>query len=1195
MEEHLFVRGQVGFKDVDSGRLADFLSRGKAGDAVFKERLVDALLVAIRRKDHRYEPPDSFDLPADCRLWQWLEVFFKALQCQDFTTWATQRHLDLGSVRVRQWCLYADVVEGGRTTAGFMTLSDESGWRHVAAPINAVARIIDPAGLDQAGIGARSRADQPAVSLRTALAFYGYSVPTNRPQAQVLVDELQRLSSFPVVDNRGHTATAVLVERAEQIKDATTMVRELERMRQALVGSEQAYDFMEPYRRRVKLDSGSMLAQTMNAASRLLQALSVQLNVEKGLNPSSYYFSSVENALMEFAPFGVSRRVSTHRLTAPQVLVGFRELLAYAHKLGTNIYVDANFTLAALLDLYGREIPGDANAVGELIFSLGHSVPEPAPYVHASAHSVSALLEHRRYIGLLNNRFWMGAKLQALCEGKTDTDPVLTGSLSATLDADSSLMEITAIGREALQAFMALEAFQAIRTHYQLSPDSHVLVTHPDSVGGQGAGGAWVDLSKAVTANTVLADALKPLVLIARRAGGALRSNGEVTLEQALKFYGLRPPLNVKQARDLQLRLQAVPLRPEPTEEYWNALGGTFASGSSPFLPQRLQITEAPEHFLSRIGPLLYYWPSLTPRAVAVVLDASQREQVLAVAVRFMAGKAGSLFEHLAGGVVGDKARDRVRAEADLLLAQMLAGPEAQKLAGALARDVIWNGRAQAQCAMDRACRHALVLATLILGLDPQACASRTQVAGVDLADRRFWGVSPAQVLLGVETSLQTRDGLRANCAVLAAHLLLSGVAPDLLVRDIPAWVSYMTSQTWVNFKHSTVYLEGKYPGSSRRLSFDSLVGESRLRLLKPAHWALKEFSGPVVDWARANGLLPKGDDEFTEAQLTKAKAALVAQNSALHAAVGVFERVPGTRRALALEDLRRVFPQVAGLELRVLARRADDAQAERTPSIQRVSFVDLHLSGQLVSGATGWHSTLDSLNYEEMAKHFHLLGDINQAYGAAYVARENELWSAYKVSLQYVLSLLTLPERQALEYGEVRLFAVSRWAANGATKGCYGILVLCQHPAFSDYVFECFPAHLKIVMRTDLPASGLLESADAPLDPVNLPLDWSAYGEGRMPGPRMTSMVILKQVAHLQPQAHEAFADGNSLSVPATLTSPRITSLVASVIDNSLFAGSMVLRMSAAAPIGLEDAVSGRDPWLDAQRGAKCERPAQM
>lgn len=1211
MEEHLFIKGPVAGKDLDSIRLADFQVKGDEGDRALINVLIDCLSAAVARESIRYEMPDTFALPENCMLWQWLDVYLKAIQHPEFLAWAAERHLDLKSLRVHDGTLYVNAVEDAVTTPKVMALHDDSGWWRVADPINAVARIIDPAGIDPFGLRDPSTASSHAFSLAATLAFHGYPLPANRPQAHVLIDELRRLSGFPVIDSSGHISTSVSVEQAEQLKDCAKVARELERALQDQLSSTGDYDFLEAYRRRIKLDSGSMLSQTMNSALRLLQGLSIKLNVGRLPTPAGYYFSLVEKTLMEVDRFAVPKAVAADRLSAPEVAGDLRELAALAQKLGANVHADGCFSLAVVLRAYERETPTDVDEVRALVVDLCQEPDTFTPYVHASAHSTAALLRHRRYLGLLNNRYWMGFELQRLGSGLEDSAAVATGAVTVAIDPDSPLSELIEAGRQELLAVMALDEFKSIVRSRQLDPAGHVLVSSSGYVGGLKLDGTWADLDTAVNAVAVLAGKFQSLAAIARRTGGALRSNGNVTLEQMLKFYSLAPSVTAQEALVMAQRLRGVPLRPRPSVEYWNALGGPFASVSSPLLSRRLQIIEEPEHFMPRIGTSLYYWSVLKRVDVTVVLSASQRQQVRDAAAQFMAGIDGPLFDYLAQSLVRGKSSESVRAEADLLVSQMLACPRAQKLADTLSRAVTWHGE-QARHAATRAGRHSLVLAAAILSLDPLAGQSRTRIAGIDLADEAFWADGYGNLLAVIEKRLVADFGIGNSSAPLAAHLLLSGIAPEFLVRDIPEAMAYMSGQVWVHFKHCVAYLEGKYPGSSRRLTFDSIMSGDRLKSIEPQYWELKEFSGPVIDWARANGLLPKNGEVFTSSELARGKAALLAQYEGLQTTIDSFHRVPVTRREMALADLRRVYPGNEALEMKVLTRLPDDPTAAGEtavgPGVQQASLVDLHLAGLLASGSNRWTSTSDTLDYPGMARQFHLLSDVNTAYGQDFVTRETELWAAHVQALRYSLSLMSLRHRKRLEYGALTLFFVSQSQAGTVTRGRFGILVLCQHPAFADCVYEFFPRQWLVVEREDLnvrrlrwyaeptsPGSATPGSPLAAGTPTLLPLDWAAYETGAMPKPGVTSTVTLEKFGAMTLAPEQAAADASTLDVPQTMTSFRIRSLASDVLSNSLFSASLGLRLTAASTPSLEDAISGRDPWAEYLIGMTIQESPQV
>lgn len=1193
------MRGLETVKDVDLHRLADLQARREAGDAVLRERLIDVLSVAVRRGTQRYEPPPRFDLPEHCMLWQWLEVFLKALQATDVRSWVARLQLDPGSVRIKGATLYVNAVQGGVTTPRVMTLDDDSGWWKVADPITLALQVIDPAGLEPEGIREPSRLRASGLSLRTALAFYGYPLPQNRPQAQVMLEELLRLPGLPVIGSDGHIVSDLLVEIAEQAQDCTLLAGELESMLHAQSATEGEYDFITMYKRRIRLESGSLLARNMRLALGFLQGLSIKLNVGRGARPSVYYFSALDGTLMEVSVESPPQKVASEKLAALDISSDFLQLKLLAQSLGTSVHPDGGFSFADLLRAYGHELPESVVAVRALIQSLRQAVGPDAPYVHESAHSVQALVRHRNYLGLLNNRYWAGLQLDNLSNGKEDAAVISTASVNVEVDGDSSLFALIAAGREALSAVMDLGEFQALASANTLDPKEHVLVTSGGYVGAYKLDGEWMDLDRIVNSNAVLAEQFKALTAFAQRIGGALRSNGVVTLEQVLKHYGFSRPVTVFEARVLAQRLNTAPLRPRYAQEYWNALGGVFASALSPLLSSRLQAMDEPEYFMPRGGWEIYHWRSQKRSDVTVVLNDAQRQQVRVATAGFMRGRNGTLFDLLATACVQGKTLEGVRAEADVLLVQMLASQTAQHLADVLTRAVAWSNE-DALNVGTRASRHALVLAALILGFDPQACSSRNRIAGVDLADPQLWGGTCSSVLLRFERALADNHRISANAAPLAAHLLLSGIAPELLVRGTPDWVTYMSGHNWVYFKHCVGYLEGKFPGASRHLTFESLTSGDRLRRLDSKFFELPMFSGPVVDWARTHGVLPITGDEYTGAQAARAWGEWLRQYQWFLKANAFFDQQPVQRRSLALDDLLRVFPGNSDLESRVLARLP--AQAQHAEAAEaRYSMVDLHLCGELRPGTIRWYSTRQGLDFAQLSEQFNALTDINKAYGERFTAWDTELWSTYAAALQDSMALLPLAHRQRLEYGALTLSVVNQsiWGNGGRAK-C-GVLLLCQHPGAMDCAYEVFPRQLKIVPRPDLDVPQLLAASElSPSStaggqgvrtPVQVALDWAAYASGDLPRAGITSTVILERVGTMPAEVVPAQVGDGQERVPKTLTSPRINSLAQAIIGKSLFTDGFGLRLTAAYALRLDDALSGRDPWFDYARGVSCRQ----
>ncbi|MCT6971885.1 hypothetical protein, partial [Salmonella enterica] len=85
------------------------------------------------------------------------------------------------------------------------------------------------------------------------------------------------------------------------------------------------------------------------------------------------------------------------------------------------------------------------------------------------------------------------------------------------------------------------------------------------------------------------------------------------------------------------------------------------------------------------------------------------------------------------------------------------------------------------------------VLSAIHLGLDPESIEQpgRNTVAGFNLAAESHWGMSPASVISALAKHLSDSGKTSLASADLGARLLLARVAPQYLVKDIPATVVY--------------------------------------------------------------------------------------------------------------------------------------------------------------------------------------------------------------------------------------------------------------------------------------------------------------------------------------------------------------------------------------------------------------------
>lgn len=158
-----------------------------------------------------------------------------------------------------------------------------------------------------------------------------------------------------------------------------------------------------------------------------------------------------------------------------------------------------------------------------------------------------------------------------------------------------------------------------------------------------------------------------------------------------------------------------------------------------------------------------------------------QRNSVQRVLYRFLPQPNRGLLSHLIGDRLAGKTWAYADAHADYLLERLLATPAARRLGDQLINALQWHGHADGEQASDIG-HDELLLAALILNLDPEIGTQPYKVAGADLAHAAQWGRSLGAIREDLELHLIRSTGVDADCVTLAAHLLLAGSAAEFLV-----------------------------------------------------------------------------------------------------------------------------------------------------------------------------------------------------------------------------------------------------------------------------------------------------------------------------------------------------------------------------------------------------------------------------
>ncbi|MGY2137556.1 hypothetical protein ACW9I8_13215 [Pseudomonas reactans] len=1027
--------------------------------------LINTLSVALGPTPPRTLQGLRVAIPEHSILGHWLSVYWKAINRAAFLDWADGLELDLSTLTLQGTRLQAKKYAPDNAQLHTFTLADDSGWQEVAYPILAVTQLIDTGNIGLSYIGNRVEIADRTLPLELSLAFHGYPLPDNSLQVQVIVDELRALNGFPGVDDSGQSKSVIHSELVNQRLDYQQVVSALEEVR---TGS-QDYDWLQPYRKRLVLRSDSLLAHTMKNATRQLGVIIGTLDLEGGAGPvTSYYYDYEMRAICLAPPSSHNNTRCITPLQTPQ----WQALERMADTLQSSVYQDETFSVASLLSVYGIQRPTSASELTQLLELLRQWSPPASPYISESARSFTAVYAHRKYLGMLNDRHKMQIALQQACLGKQAADNI---DLNRIVDMDPDVFgPALETARQLLLTLTDDPDFIALREAEGIDPASHVLLTvKGHHLSARGLDGRWKQLNAPVLANKRLWELLPPLLIAANNNGGEIRSNGEITLKQALALYEIEAPRNARKALKTA-RLLAVPLTIKPQAgQYWRAL--TLSQ------PSR--------------------W----------TLSQPQNQLILDISRRSLPATYTHVFAYLSEPVLTDKTLADIRAEADFLLIDLLRSSRAQALGEQLSNNVDWHGR-DAGDMNTRASRKALVLAALILSLDPTPHAPANPLSSFDLTDNYLWSESLAFVRYNFEVSL---PGLSRPSAALAAHLLLSNKSPEFLIRGGPPSLPYMTSQAWVLFKHYVVHTEQELPGSSRQLSFDDFM--TLAYLPASASWERflnhRDAAAPIVDWAVANGVLKKGAT-YTAIETNQAIKALKDQRERLKKALTIF-----TAPFTSLRETARQEPQTS---------------------------------------------------------------TINVRFGNAFAQRLDQLQEGYVEIISYGLSHLSLPRREALEYGQIECFSLSK----AGTHGRFATLVYVRY--FSDrYFYEFFPLHALILPRRDLEYARVIQAVNEgnALKPHAWKrFNWPAYADGHAPDqsvlPALQPDVMISKLDVTLPASERSEQDERRLRAPQTFNSVRSKALATLIVQRQLLMGSAALRERATHPITLAEAVDGDDPW---------------
>jgi hypothetical protein len=375
----------------------------------------------------------------------------------------------------------------------------------------------------------------------------------------------------------------------------------------------------------------------------------------------------------------------------------------------------------------------------------------------------------------------------------------------------------------------------------------------------------------------------------------------------------------------------------------------------------------------------------------------------------------------------------------------------------------------------------------LVQELDPGLGKSRFNLAGYNLYSGDNAGASSAAIVKRFTAHLAGKIGNEG--AAVAARLLLSAAAPEFLVKDIPPNLVY-GSHTWANFCIEVSRIEQQVPGAAANMTFSQVMafGNTPPVSVEDEDQLSVAARDPIIAWGIANRVIDSSPSHvYSDAQVEHTQKILDKQQNELRWASKAMKTPPTTRRQLALEELKRVFPEVDPT-LKVMEK----ASVKHEP----LSLLDIYMTGPFQPDS--WISTDEQrFSYARMKSRLsELTPDINKVFTEKFQEYRKVQESAWAIQFKYQLSLLPMADKARVSQSDVSFFEVSRaYIKSGpctsglftpreclppeptaqeleGLKGKHGLLMKVVEPDGNVSAYSYFPAEGKIVKEDGFPGS---------------------------------------------------------------------------------------------------------------------------
>lgn len=664
--------------------------------------------------------------------------------------------------------------------------------------------------------------------------------------------------------------------------------------------------------------------------------------------------------------------------------------------------------------------------------------------------------------------------------------------------------------------FLKLRAERSIRENdtFQVDKNGRIYHVHENSSSGGRPGNpptyvtnhyfSRTDITRHVTSIPALQEDLELLTKMAGTTAGFVTSNGRITLGQWLQFHGLALPTSEQETQALIDLLTYATLPASPRfENYWQLLD---TPDDSPF-----RLTEQNRAIIGR---------------VTQALKVDEAPLVEQFGAWLMLENAGSEKLPTSHDYRLQRLIDIARQSTD----------HGQPYVDALGWFTEKTGAKPTQAFIEQ-----LLIAALLLDLDPDADSANTSFAGFDLYSTHYLHRESADVRDALRKHLKTRFALNPVIAPLVVEWVLAGMAPEYLVRDVPAELR-LGSPGWVVFTQAVHLVEGLVPGASRVMTYQHLLGFSQVSGLSPHLQVLHatQTIDPIITWALMNDLITReADGRLSEAALSQGIEEYNRYVGALSHGMAYINQPIPSRKALALKELKSDVPDINPDEL-LVKHRGSGGGAGR-----KVSVLDLYMGDELHT--QDWGRIRGTDIYQAFPQLTQLY-PVAHLYEEAIHAHFSGLTAALSTTIRFIFSQMEESNRKFIEQAHLGIYQVNEVKTNINYRPSAGFIfttppehlqpekdparhgiIICAVIGPLTRCYELFPMRLECRLRQDLRsvvAPRLISHwADEDFNQqtliTNAPVDLDAYLKNVEPRDGVNSSFYLTRIGEFKTSTH--------------------------------------------------------------------------